>query len=76
MRCNGTTKQGKQCRWPAETMVGGVAVCKFHVHQAAREFDTVQRAANENTDYGRLAAKCVESAKDYDAFYKSNPLNP
>lgn len=63
MRCNGTTKQGKQCRWPAETVVGGIAVCKFHIHQAESLFADVQHAAQENTAYGRLAAKCVSAAE-------------
>ena len=42
MRCTGTTKQGKRCRWPATEIAGGIAVCEYHVRQALRVFDEVE----------------------------------
>ena len=42
MRCCGTTRNGMRCRWPAETMAGGIAVCKFHIRQATAGFAHVK----------------------------------
>lgn len=47
MRCTGTTRTGKQCRWPATTVVGGCAVCGYHVRQADRLWRDVRDSLPE-----------------------------
>jgi hypothetical protein len=47
-RCNGHKANGKQCRWPADLLVGGVAVCKFHIRQAERAFSSVKNDIGPN----------------------------
>lgn len=66
MRCQGTTKQGKQCRWPAITTIGGVASCQYHIHQSTQAFNHVCAVAKTDP----LAAKCVATAKKMDEYYE------
>lgn len=41
-RCLGMTKAGRRCRWPAEVVAGGIAVCPFHVGYARRLYASVK----------------------------------
>jgi len=46
-RCVMTTKKGKQCRLPACTIAGGLAVCPYHIKEAVRLYREVL-ASNPN----------------------------
>jgi len=64
MRCTGTTKAGKRCRWPADRVAGGLGVCQYHVRQAWSLFDHVCQAQAAETDPGQRArlGRIVQSA--------------
>jgi len=36
MRCTGTKKDGSVCKNRAVVVVGGTAVCEYHIHQARK----------------------------------------
>ena len=46
-RCVATTRRGTQCRLPAHTIAGGLAVCPYHINYAIRLFREVE-ARNPN----------------------------
>lgn len=54
MRCTGITKKGKQCRWPATKIAGGLGVCEFHVNQAWRLFHKVNKNNQANPDWEKI----------------------
>ena len=41
-RCVATTSRGKQCRLPASSLIGGIAVCPYHERYAAKLWNEVK----------------------------------
>ena len=63
-RCTGTTRTGQQCRLPASTIAGGLAVCPYHIAQAIKLFNKIS-SQSEN----RKHAAAFESARRDSTIY-------
>ena len=63
-RCTATTKEGKQCRLPAHTIAGGLAVCPYHINQAVRLFRKVS-SRSENKEHKDIFNKARDDSTIY-----------
>lgn len=63
-RCTGHTRKGTQCRLPAYTIAGGLAVCPYHINQAVKLFREVSSRV-ENKEFKSV----FDKAKDDSAYY-------
>lgn len=63
-RCTGKTKKGKQCRFPAHTIAGGLAVCPYHINQAVKLFREVSTRP-ENKEFKDIFKKAKNDSRYY-----------
>lgn len=63
-RCTGHTRRGIQCRLPAHTVAGGLAVCPYHINQAVKLFREVSNRP-ENKEFKSVFDKARDDSSIY-----------